>query len=133
MSRGQPLRPPVARKVPKRLELHDDVRMDDYHWMRDRANPGVIEYIEAENRYALDFMKHTESLQRSLFEELKSRTNETDSSVPERIDDYYYYTRTEAGKQYPIHCTKKGSLDGDEEIILDENRVANGNVFFKVC
>jgi oligopeptidase B len=133
MSKGETLRPPVARKVPKRLKLHDDVRMDDYHWMRDRANPGVIEYIEAENRYALDFMKHTESLQRSLFEELKSRTNETDSSVPERIDDYYYYTRTEAGKQYPIHCRKKGSLDGDEEIILDENRVANGNVFFKVC
>jgi oligopeptidase B len=122
----------MARKVPKKLEAHGDSRIDDYYWMRDRVNPGVIEYIEAENRYALDFMKQTETFQKKLFEEMKGRTKETDCSVPERIDDYYYYTRTEAGKQYPIHCRKKGSLNADEEIILDENQVANGNVFFRV-
>jgi oligopeptidase B len=122
----------MARKVPKKLEAHGDSRIDDYYWMRDRVNPGVIEYIEAENRYALDFMKQTDTFQKKLFEEMKRRTKETDCSVPERIDDYYYYTRTEAGKQYPIHCRKKGSLDADEEIILDENLVANGNVFFRV-
>jgi oligopeptidase B len=126
------LRPPVARKVPKRLETHGDVRTDDYYWIRERANPGVIEYIEAENRYALDFMRHTEGLQKKLFEEMKARTNEIDSSVPERIDDFYYYTRTEAGKQYPIHCRKRGSLSASEEVILDENSIAGGNVFFKV-
>lgn len=132
MSRDEMPRPPIARKVPKKLEAHGDSRIDDYYWMRDRVNPGVIEYIEAENRYALDFMKQTDAFQKKLFEEMKSRTKETDCSVPERIDDYYYYTRTEAGKQYPIHCRKKESLDADEEIILDENLVANGSVFFRV-
>jgi len=124
--------PPVARKVPKELVAHGDMRLDDYFWMRDRANPGIIEYIEAENRYADEVMKHTGMLQRKLFEELKSRMVETDVSVPERNDDFYYYTRTESGKQYPVHCRKKGSLEAKEEVILDENEVAEGNIFFSI-
>lgn len=132
MSNGEPYRPPMAKRVPKRLDAHGDSRTDYYHWLRDRANPGVIEYIEAENRYTRDFMRHTEVLQKKLFDEMKSRIKETDSSVPERIDDYFYYTRTESGKQYAIHCRRLGSLDASEEIVLDENLVAEGNVFYRV-
>lgn len=112
--------------------MHGDVRTDDYFWMRERSNPGVMEYIEAENRYAREVMKHTEGLQKKLFEELRSKTIETDVSVPEKRDEYYYYTRTEAGKQYPIYCRKKGALSAKEEIMLDVNRVAEGNSFLSI-
>ena len=125
------LRPPVARREPKALSMHGDVRRDDYFWMKDRSNPGVIEYIEAENRYATEFMKQTEPLQKKLFEELKKRLIETDSSVPYRLGRYLYYERTEAGRQYPIYCRKAGS-EGAEEVILDVNDAAGGNIFFKV-
>lgn len=131
MSR-EALRPPVARKEPRDLTMHGDVRRDDYFWMKDRANPGVIEYIEAENRYAKEFMRQTEPLQKKLFEELKGKLVETDSSVPQKVRGFLYYERTEAGKQYPIYCRKKGSTDALEEVILDINEVAGGNVFFKV-
>lgn len=124
--------PPVARKVPKELRAHGEVRIDDYYWMRDRRNPGVIEYVQAENRYADEVMRHTAGLQKRLFDELRSRIVETDVTVPEKIDDYHYYTRTESGRQYPIHCRKKGSLNAEEEIIFDENDAAEGNVFFSV-
>jgi oligopeptidase B len=124
--------PPIARKVPKEFVTHGDVRVDNYFWLRDRANPGVIEYIEAENRYADEATKHTEPLKKKLLEELKSRMIETDISVPQKMDDYYYYTRSERGKQYPIHCRKKGALDAEEEVILDENEIAKESVFFTV-
>ena len=125
-------RPPSCRRTPQRIVTHGHERVDEFYWLRDRANPGVIEYIEAENRYAAEMMKHTESLQRRLFEEMRSRLTETDESVPVAIDDYLYYTRTEKGKQYPIHCRKLESMDAEEEIVLDENLVAGGNKFFKV-
>ncbi len=126
-------RPPVCRKVPHTIVTHGHERVDEYFWLRDRSNPGVIEYIEAENRYAADMMKHTEPLQRSLFEEMRERTAETDESVPETMDGFLYYRRTEKGKQYPIHCRKFEYMDDEEEeIVLDENEIAEGNVFFKV-
>ena len=125
-------RSPVARKVPKILVTHGDERVDEYYWLRDRSNPGVIEYLEAENRYTYEMMRHTEALQKKLFEEMKARNKDTDTSVPERIDDFYYYYRTEADKQYQIHCRKKGGPEAAEEIILDLNNVAAGNSFFKV-
>lgn len=124
--------PPVARRVPKELVNHGDARVDDYFWLRDRSNPGVIEYIEAENRYTNEIMKPTEDLQKSLFKELAGKIKGTDMTVPDKIDDFYYYTRTEEGKQYPIHCRKKGGLGASEEIILDVNKVSEGNVFFYV-
>jgi len=128
----KPIRPPVAKKEPKRLEAHGDVRVDDYYWMKERSHPGVIEYVEAENHYTTEMMKHTERLQKKLFEEMKSRIKETDSSVPLKVDGYLYYTRTAKGKQYKIHCRKKGSLDAKEEVILDENEVSSGSDFFDV-
>ena len=125
-------KPPLARRVPTVLAKHGDERIDEYYWMRDRKNPGVIEYLEAENRYMTEMMKHTEALQKKLFDELRARNKDTDSSVPERIDNFYYYTRTEADKQYPIYCRKNGSMDASEQVILDLNAVAGGNSFFKV-
>ncbi|MCJ7464067.1 MAG: S9 family peptidase, partial [Thermoplasmata archaeon] len=132
MNREHVPTPPIARKVPKELVTHGEARVDNYFWLRDRANPGVIEYIEAENRYADEATKHTEPLKKKLIEELKSRMIETDISVPQKKDDYYYYTRSERGKQYPIHCRKKGTLNAEEEVILDENDIAKESVFFTV-
>lgn len=111
---------------------HGHERVDEYFWLRDRSNPGVIEYIEAENRYTAEMTRHTERLRQKLFEEMKGRTSETDESVPEIIDGFLYYERTEKGKQYRIHCRKFESIDDEEEVILDENEAAEGNVFFKV-
>ena len=126
------IRPPIVRKAPKETKIHGDILVDDYFWIRDRSNPGVIEYVEAENRYTERVMKHTEPLQARLFDEFKKRIVETDSTVPEKIDDYFYYTRTEKGKQHDIHCRKKHSLESDEDIILDVNELAAGNEFFNM-
>lgn len=132
MAEKEAPKPPVARRAPTVLVKHGDERVDEYYWLRDRSNPGVIEYLEAENRYTNEMMRHTETLQRKLFDEMRARNKDTDSSVPERIDNFYYYSRTEADKQYPIHCRKHGSLDAQEEVILDLNVVAGANSFFKV-
>lgn len=104
----QSMNPPVARIIPKLSELHGERRVDNYFWLRERDGPEIIEYLKAENEYIEAMMKHTEEFQGRLYKELLSRIKETDLSVPEKIDDYYYYTRTEEGKQYPIHCRKKG-------------------------
>ncbi len=125
-------KPPVARKVPKRLEMHGEVRSDDYYWMRDRSNPGVIEYVEAENRYTDDVMKHTSALQKRLFEELISKIRQTDQTVPVKMGSHYYYSRTKEGLQYPIYCRKKGTINAPEEVILDVNAISEGNIFFGV-
>jgi oligopeptidase B len=125
-------KPPVARKVPMETTVHGQTLVDNYFWIRERSNPGVIEYIGAENRYTEHMMKHTEGLQEKLFGELKSRIVETDSTVPAKVDDYYYYSRTEKGKQFQILCRKHGSLDTAEEVLLDVNKLAEGNEFFNV-
>lgn len=132
MAQARDIKPPVARRVPKEINIHGDKLLDNYFWMRERANPGVIEYIEAENRYTEQMTKHTEKLQEKLFEEFKKRIVETDSTVPEKLDDYYYYSRTVAGRQFSIYCRKKHSLEADEEVILDVNKLAEGNEFFNV-
>lgn len=132
MSKDALPRPPIARKVPKRIVKHGDERVDDYHWFRDRSNPGVIEYIEAENRYTNEFMKRTEGFQKRLFAELAGRIAETDSTVPEKIGDFLYYLRTEKGKQYPKVCRRRVGPDAPEEVILDVNEAAQGNDFFNV-
>jgi len=91
-----------------------------------------MKYLEAENGYTQARMKHTEEFQEQLYKELLGRIKETDFSVPEKIDDYYYYTRTEEGKQYPIYCRKKGSLEASEEILLDQNTLAVGHKYLEV-
>jgi oligopeptidase B len=132
MNLNHHLTPPIAKKKSKILELHGDKRIDNYFWMRDIENPEVTAYLEAENDYADAVMKPTEVLQKQLYEEMLSRIKETDLSVPIRKDDYYYYSRTEEGKAYAIHCRKKGSLDAIEEILIDENELAAGNEFFSL-
>ncbi|GAB4335386.1 MAG: oligopeptidase B [Calditrichia bacterium] len=129
---SQTPQPPVAKKIPKADTLFGDVRIDNYYWLRDRNNPEVIQYLEAENAYTAAVMKHTEPLQKKLFQEMKSRIKETDLSVPVKKGDYYYYTRTEAGKQYSIYCRKKGSMDAPEEILLDVNQLAEGHEFLDI-
>ena len=124
--------PPQAKIIPKADKLHGDVRIDNYSWLRERSNPEVIKYLEAENKYAEAMMKHTKKLQGRLYKELVGRIKETDFEVPEKIDDYYYYSRTEKGKQYSIHCRRKESLDAEEEVILDENALAAGHDYFAI-
>jgi oligopeptidase B len=126
------LTPPVAKKQPHILELHGDSRIDNYFWMRDIENPDVTAYLEAENSYTEAVMKPTSSLQQQLYEEMLSHIQETDLSVPVRKDNYYYYSRTEEGKAYAIHCRKKDSLDAPEEVLLDENQLAQGHDFFSL-
>ena len=124
--------PPRAKQIPKKLEKHGDVRVDPYYWLRERDNPEVIAYLEAENAYTEAMMKHTETLQNALYEEMLGRIKQTDYEVPEKLDDYYYYTRTEEGKQYAIYCRKKGSLDAEEEVLLDQNELAAGKTYFRI-
>ncbi len=126
------LKPPVAKIKPTRLEKHGHVRIDNYYWLRERDNPEVIAYLEAENAYTDAVMAHTKELQEKLFQEIKGRIKEDDRSVPYKLDDYYYYTRYEPGKEYPIYCRKKGSLEAPEEVMLDANELARGHGFFAV-
>ncbi len=126
------LRPPVAKKTPTEIVTHGDRRVDEYFWMRERENPEVLRYVRAENRYTKAAMNHTKVLQQKLFGEMRSRVKEADSSVPERIDDYYYYTRTKKGKQFLIYCRKRGNLNSEEEIILDVNELADRHKFFNM-
>lgn len=124
--------PPVARVDPNIVVLHGDTRVDPYHWMKDpeRTSQEVLAYLEAENAYADSVMKHTEEFQGALYEELKGRIQETDLSAPYRKGDYFYYHRTEEGLQYPIYCRKGGSLEGEEEVLLDQNALAEGHEYF---
>ena len=123
---------PMLAKIPEKLEIHGDVRIDNYFWLNDRNNPDVIEYLETENRYADEVMAPFEGLKTTLIEELKSRIKQDDQSVPYRDGDYYYYYRYEEGREYPIYCRKKGSLEADEEILLDVNVGAEGHEFYSV-
>ncbi|MBD2604393.1 oligopeptidase B [Scytonema hofmannii FACHB-248] len=126
------VKPPIAEKQSQVLELHGDRRIDDYFWLRDIENDKAIAYLEAENAYTQSMMQHTEALQTKLYDEMLARIQETDLSLPFRKDDYYYYSRTEEGKAYPIHCRKKGSLDATEEVLLDQNELAQGHDFFSL-
>jgi len=124
--KNQKVAPPVAKIIPKVDTLFGEVLVDNYYWLRERDNPGVIEYIKAENEYTEAVMRHTKGFQDELYREMLARIKETDMDVPEMIDDYYYYTRSEEGKQYRIYCRKRGSLEAEEEILLDLNEVAKG-------
>lgn len=131
-SAGERPAPPVAKKIPTVKEMHGKKLSDPYAWLRDRENPEVMNYLKAENLYCSEMMKDTEELQKQLFEEMKSRIKETDLSVPQRIDSYMYYSRTEEGKQYRIHCRRGVEPGASEEIIFDENKYAEGKAYFSV-
>lgn len=124
--------PPVAKIIPKTLEKHGDIRTDNYYWLNERENPEVIDYLKKENEYYEKMTAHTKTLQNDLFEEMKSRVKEDDASVPYFSNGYYYLTRYEKGKDYPIYSRKKGSLDAKEEIIFDCNELAKGKSFFQL-
>lgn len=113
--------PPVAKRIPFEITTHGHTRVDDYYWLRDRDDPAVIDYLNAENDYMRAVMAHTEALQQTLYDEMVARIQETDEDVPVRIGDYFYYSRTVEGQQYAIECRKRGSLDADEEVLLDLN------------
>lgn len=117
---------PRAAVRPHPLTHHGHTRTDPYYWLRERDNPEVIEYLTRENEYTAAQMEDTKTLQESLFEELKSRIKEDDMSVPVQIDDFFYYTRTETGKQYAYFCRRKGSMEAPEEVLLDQNSLAQG-------
>ena len=132
--------PPRAEARPHELETHGDVRVDEYYWLRERENPEVIAHLEAENAYVDAALAHTEPLQESVFAEIRGRVVEDDSSVPYRDGDYWYYTRYEEGKQYPIHGRRP--VDGDvfggdqapeaEEVLIDVNEIAEGKEYTAV-
>src|SRR5262249_37166862 len=111
--------PPVAPKKPHVRELHGDRFEDDYFWLREKSNPEVTQYLEAETAYTAGVTKPFAALQDTLYKEMLGRIKQTDLSVPGRDGAYFYYSRTEEGKQYQIFCRKKGSLDAPEEIYLD--------------
>jgi oligopeptidase B len=125
--------PPVAKKVPKITEIHGVRLVDSYFWLRDKSNPEVREYLEAENAFTDAVMKPTEPFQKKLYDEMLSRVKETDVEVPYKNGLYLYYMRTEAGKQYEIRCRRKGSMDAPEEVVLDINELAKGQAFMEVA
>ncbi|MGD0696570.1 MAG: S9 family peptidase [Terriglobia bacterium] len=125
---GSPV-PPVAKKIHTENHILGGTLVDDYHWLREKSNPEVAEYLQAENTYADAIMKPTEALQKKLYDEMVSHIKETDVDVPYREGDYFYYSRWEAGKQYPIRARKSRSLDAPERITLDVNELAKGEKF----
>ena len=131
---GDPVtQPPKAPRRPHEIVYHGHVRVDPYYWLKDRDDPEVIAYLEAENAYTQAMLAHTEELQEKLFAEIKARIKETDQSVPYKLDDYFYYTRFEEGRQYPIHCRKRESLDHPEEVMVDANELAAGLDYFSLA
>jgi oligopeptidase B len=125
------MKPPVAKKMPKELKIHGYTLIDNYFWLRDRKNYNdeIIKYLEDENAYTEKMMSGAKEFQDALYKEMLGRIKQTDVNVPYRYGDYFYYSRTVEGKQYPIFCRKKGSLDATEEVILEMNEMAKGYKF----
>lgn len=126
------IQPPVAKIVPKTLTKHKTKRVDNYYWLNERENPEVIEYLNQENEYYNKVTEHTKPFQAELFEEMKARIKEDDNSVPYFYNGYYYITRFEKGKDYPIYTRKKESLDAPEEVMFDCNEMASGYNYFQL-
>ncbi|PHS52246.1 MAG: oligopeptidase B [Lutibacter sp.] len=123
---------PKAEKIEKKLEIHGDIRIDNYYWLNDKENPKVIDYLNTENAYYDAKTVHTKQFQEDLFLEMKSRIKEDDESVPYKKNNYYYITRFKKGKQYPIYARKKETLKAKEEIMFDVNKMAEGHNYYKL-
>lgn len=123
---------PKAKTIPHKITTHGHTRLDPYYWMNDRENPEVIDYLNQENDYLKKVLQHTESLQSTLFEEMKSRIKEDDESVPYKLNGYWYKVRFEKGKEYPIYIRFKDSLHNQEEIMFNANEMAEGHDFFNL-
>jgi oligopeptidase B len=124
--------PPVATRRPVAITQFDDTRLDDYFWLRERENPEVLAYLTAENEYAEAVLSSTAALQETLYQEMKGRIRESDSSAPEQIDDWLYYERTETGQDYPIYCRRRLGAESSEEILIDVNELAEGHAFCEI-
>ena len=124
--------PPEAKKVPKELTVHADRRIDNYYWLNNRENPEVIDYLNAENAYKDEVMKHTEMLQEEIYDEIKSKIKQEDESVPYLKNGYYYYTRTLPDTEYFLICRKKGSLDAEEQVMLNVNEMATDYEYYQI-
>lgn len=125
--------PPKANKIAKELTAHDNIRIDNYYWLNERDNQEVVDYLNAENEYYNEMTAHTAEFKEDLFQEMKSRIKEDDQSVPYKLNGYYYVARYEKGKDYPIYTRKKESLDAEEEIIFDVNKMAEGHSFYNLA
>ncbi len=123
---------PIAKIVPTVSTLHGITRVDDYAWLRDRENPDTIAYLEEENAFTKETLAPTEELRRTIFEEIKRRTQETDLSAPARRDEWWYATRTEEGRQYPTQVRMRGAADGPEQVLLDVNLLAKGHDYLQL-
>ena len=123
---------PLATQIPKNLTIHDDVRVDEFYWLNDKENPEVIDYLNKENDYYNAHTAHTKDFQVSLFDEMKSRIKEDDSSVPYKYNGYWYITKYEKGKDYPIYTRKKGTLKAAEELLFDCNEMAKDHSYFRL-
>lgn len=133
MSWSQDLpQPPLAEKIKKELTIHGHTRSDPYYWLNERANPKVIDYLNAENAYTAAIMKPTLKLQENLYKELVGRKKQNDISVPYVDNGYWYYSRYVEGKNYPLYCRKKSSMQAGEEVMLDGNRMADGQAYFAI-
>jgi oligopeptidase B len=132
IAQSERARPPVATKVPHVTEIHGRKLIDDYFWLREKTSAGVTSYLEAENAYTEEVMKPTKALQETLYKEMLGRIKQTDLTVPYRLGESFYYSRTEEGKQYPSMCRRKGSMTGPEEILLDLNTLAVGHKYLGV-
>ena len=126
------MKKPLARKYPRELIAHGDVRIDNYYWLNERENPEVIAYLEEENRYQEEMMKDTEPLQRQIYDEIVGRIKQDDVSYPVKRNGYYYYSRYEEGKEYPVYCRRKDNMDNPEQILLDGNEMAKGYHYFDI-
>ncbi len=124
------INPPAAPRKPVTVVRHGETFIDDYAWLRDKDDPAVRAHLEAENAWADAVLAPTRDLQQRLYDELLGRIQQTDLSVPYRKGDWWYYTRTEEGLQYPIHCRRQGTMDdGEEVVLLDVNALADGKPY----
>jgi oligopeptidase B len=137
------MQPPDAEKIPNELISHGDVRLDNYYWMKlsdeqknasepDEQTQKVISYLESENEYLSASMVHTEGLQKTLYNEIVGRIKQTDESVPYFKNGYWYYTRYEEGKEYPIYCRKEGDMKAEEQVMLNVNDYGDKHEFVSV-
>jgi len=123
---------PAAHVRPHEITIHGHTRVDDYFWLREKGNPEVVEYLNAENEYAQLMTAHLEGVREKLYDEMVGRMQETDSTAPVRLGEFYYYSRTEKGKQYSFRCRKAGSVEAEEEILLDLNKLAEGHDYLRL-
>ena len=126
------MKKPIAKKCPRELIAHGDVRLDNYYWLNERENPDVIAYLEDENRYQEEMMKDTEHLQQKIYDEIVGRIKQDDVSYPVKRNGYYYYSRYEEGKEYPVYCRRKDNMENPEHIFLDCNEMAKGYHYFDI-